>query len=196
MTGCVALTLGRYDDEAIGTRRRGEDRRSAECDGLDTVVDNPDSTIVHPANRRNDLAGNLTLAGAVRPVGQAPTAQANGATGEEIVGAQTGNGIAWQQKDKGLADPTDACGARWTHGHAVNGQLTKLRYQLRCVVLAPDAGAPRHENCVGARSAKRIADCIRFVPESVLRFDHGAIARDETAKHVRIRIVDLVLTLW
>ena len=126
-----------------------------------------DAAIVDPADGGNDLAGDDALPGAVRPVRQTPAAQANGAAGEEIVGAQAGYRIARQQEHKGLADPADAGGTRRPHRDAVDGEFPDFGNEPRCMVLAADAGASGHEDHVGARREERGADLVRIVAEPV-----------------------------
>src|SRR4030095_2136072 len=85
----IALAFRRNDDEAIRLRRRGKDGRPAEGNGFDSAIDKPHAAIVDTADGGNNLAGDNALAGPMRPGGQTPTAQSNGAAGKEIVGAQT-----------------------------------------------------------------------------------------------------------
>ena len=124
---------------------------------------------------------------------RAPAAEPNGAAGEKIVGAQARYGIAGQQKYQRCSNPADTGRARGPHGHAVNRQLPNLGNQPRRIVFAPDAGAARDEHYICARGKQGLADLVRIVTEPVVGFEQASVAGEETAQHVGIRVVDLIL---
>ena len=99
LTGTISLAIPRHDHEAVSSRGGTEDGCSARGDGLDLVVDDSHTNVIHSAYRRHKFSSQRQLHSAVRPfhasAAQAPDCRAR----KEVVRGQTGDRVAREQKN-------------------------------------------------------------------------------------------------
>ena len=97
-------------------------RGAAHRQRFNPSVDDLHPRIIQTADRRTDLARQPAPDRAVRPCLGPPAQRANGAAGEEVVGAQAGHRIARKEEHQPVLDEAEPGRAAGTHRDTVDRQ--------------------------------------------------------------------------
>src|SRR6266567_6594964 len=116
--GSEALTVVANDHEAVGARRRRQQRRAGNGERLDHPVHYLHAGVIEAADWRADLAAQCAARRAVRPRLTPSTECAYRAAGKEIVGAQARHRIAGEQDDEAIPDAS-LCAYDFFAGRAI-----------------------------------------------------------------------------
>lgn len=142
-----------------------------------------------------DLGGDATFEGeepaAVGPFGGETGEASEQGGGEEVVGAEAGDGVAGEEEDGFGADASDAGGGGGAHGDAVDGELAEFLDEDGEVVFGADGGSSCGDDDVGAVFEEGGFDFVFVVGESAGHLEDGAVAGKKSAEHGGVAIDDL-----